>query len=124
MDLLLDSNNDLDITNNRIRFTRTSSELIKQRIHIKLNTNKGEWKFNTLFGLPWITSNNEKQLIGKQDRSFVDATVKEAIRSTEGVVEISEFSSSLDTKVRSYTLQVRVKLINNTTVQIFEELAL
>lgn len=122
MDLLLDSNNDLDITNNRITFTKNSSDLIRQRLQIKLHMNKGEWKFNILFGLPWITSGNNPQIIGKNDKSFVDSIIKDEIKKTDGVTEILTFNSTLDAQQRSYSLQGFVKLIDNTTVEIFEEL--
>ena len=86
--------------------------------------NKGEWKFNLLFGLPWMTSSNNPQLIGKNDKSFVDSIIKNEIRATEWVAEILSFNSTLDVVERVYSVKSFVKLKDNTTIEIFEELTL
>jgi len=124
MDLLLDLNNDLDLTNNKISFTKNSSDLIRQRLQIKLHMNKGEWKFNILFGLPWMTSGNDLQIIGKNDKSLIDSIIKNEIKATEWVSEILSYNSTLDTQERVYSIKSFVKLKDNVTIEIFEELTL
>lgn len=122
MDLLLDNNNDLDLTDNKLSFTTTSSQIVRQRMQLTLHMNIGEWLFNTQIGLPWISKDNEEQLIGKNDKSYVDSIIRDEVRKIDGVVDVLSFNSHLDNTTRSYTLQAQVRLIDNTTVKLFEEI--
>ena len=124
MDLLLTTTNDLDLINNRIKLTATSTDLIRQRMQLTLHVNQGEWQFNTAFGLPWMTAGKLPQLIGKNDKSYVDSIIKDKIRKIEGVKDILTYTTTLDQTTRLYAIKGTVALIDNTTVEIFEELEL
>ena len=120
MDILLNDDGDLDLTNNRIKFTETSSSLIRQRMRISLHMNKGEWQFNINKGLPWITHGNNPQILSKSSEGFADAVIRAAILETEGVRSISKFNRNFDKQLRTYSLSIEVQLDDATTVELFE----
>jgi len=97
--------NDLDIVNGVMRLTRSQEELTRQKIHITLSMNKGSWVFNINQGVPWLANdNNNVQLLGKVPIRTVDAAVKRAILTREGVISISSYQSTLNTQTRELTI--------------------
>lgn len=66
-------------------------ELIAQRIRIRLQIHRGEWLLNRRLGLPYLRWRGEKpprvQSIGSR--------VREAVRTTPGVLDIRDFRVQL-----------------------------
>ena len=112
MDLLLDSNNDIDLTNNLITLTSTTEKLTQQRLNIKLHTNQREWKFNISFGLPWITEGDQLQLSSKADKGYMDGVIQKAILETDHVLEILQYESHLDNTLRINSILATVRCEN------------
>ena len=78
--------NDIDLTNNTIRLTKSVEELTRQQVSITLNAFRGEWRFNIDFGVPYLANdNNQTQLLGAGDNTnLLDLAIKDAILSNEG----------------------------------------
>ena len=100
--------NDIDLTSNTMRLTENTQENTRQRVVIVLNTNKGEWDFNISFGVPWLKNeNNNIQLLGKTSKNIIDSAIKKAVLTREGIVSISEYSSTLDKITRVLTVNLK-----------------
>lgn len=92
---------DIDLNNGQMRLTNTIAELTQQRLDITLNVNKGTWQFNVNFGTPWLKNEYSfVQLLGKNSKGFFDATIKNLILATEGVLSMSEYSSTVNPTTR------------------------
>ena len=122
MDLLWNSNGDLDISQNKLKLATTSSQQIKQRLYLRLFTNQGEWVFNTQLGIPWITAGKEMQILAKGSESFTEAIIRKVILETEGVQKINSFDISYDPISREGKINVKVQIIGDVEIEIFEEL--
>lgn len=97
VDILLNAAGDLDLSGNTLKLTPTIEDNTRQRILITLSTNRGEWEFNILFGVPYLSNaNNPTQLLGKVPKSFLDAAITEAILSKEDITSLNSYSSVLD----------------------------
>jgi hypothetical protein len=103
LDLLLDSTGDCVFVNGETPVTSTDFEVVGQRLTIRLKTFKGEWIFNTEYGVPYF-----QRIFGKRVRKQeVDNIFQQEILKEQGVVEILEFSSSLSNNI--YNLSFKVK---------------
>lgn len=104
MDLKLDPfTHDLVFVNGETPVTNTDFEVVAQRLKIRLLTFQGEYIFNILFGVPYF-----QRILGKKVRKTdVDTIFQQQILLEEGVVEILEFSSTLENG--TYNLKFKVK---------------
>lgn len=121
MDILLDESGDISFKDNLMRLTPDKQTRARQRILITLSTNQGEWKFNTEFGIPWITSDGSIQLLSKVDKGYVDNVIKNAILAKEDVEEILEYSSHLDKQYRIYSISGKVKVTSGEIIDFTSE---
>lgn len=122
-DIQLDTlNKRLVIENGDLKLISTFGELVRQRVHITLKTFKGEWKFNILFGVPYIAnSNNTIQLLGKSvPKDIFDKYIRDAVLSVNGVDSITKFSSILDTSSRSVSISVECLLTDESTLSVLD----
>lgn len=105
MDLLMDIDNarDLVFSNGKCPVTSFPVQVVAQRLFIRLRTFKGEWFFNTVYGVPYF-----QRIFTKTTKGAVDAIFQDQILSETGVKRITEFSSSLNSTNRRYTLSFRV----------------
>ena len=97
VDLFIDpSTGDLDLTNSQMRLTANIEECVRQKVAITLRAFRGEWVYNILFGVPYLENDNNKvQLFGKTPKAFFDTTIKSAIESVEGIIQVLSFESIL-----------------------------
>lgn len=105
MDLLMDIDNakDLLFVNGECPVTSYPVQTVAQRLFIRLRTFRGEWFFNTTYGVPYF-----QRVFTKTSKSSVDAIFQAQILSENGVKRITEFSSTLDAATRKYSLSFRV----------------
>ena len=98
-DLLLDDSGDLEFTNNDFVAVSTIEDSFKQRIGLRLRTNRGEWKFDTTYGVPYTN-----EIVGQQiPKREVDAILQAETLREEGVDLISNFVSDINFFTRSYS---------------------
>jgi len=113
MDLLLDldplspSYGDLTWKNGpltREYTTQTRVDVVAQRLRIRLLTFRGEWIFDTGYGVPYF-----QRILGhKIKKSAVDLIFQREILAENGVKELTFFESTFEN--RKYTLSFRVKV--------------
>lgn len=92
MDLLLDSGtSDLVFQNGDCLVTTSDFDVVGQRLKIRLQTFKGEYNFNTEYGVPYF-----QRILGKKIRKQdVDNIFQQVILEEVGVREIITFNSTL-----------------------------
>lgn len=91
--------------------THPYTENVSQRLKILLLSFKGEWFYDTQYGVPYYQS-----ILGKKtSKAAVDLIIQTAILSEPGVKQIVSFSSTLIN--RQYSLTFQVKVVDGTTTQ-------
>lgn len=107
-DFKFDSNGDLDITNGKISLVSRVEDRVAQRLKIKFGINRGEWKFNTDFGINYITAKGEQSILYKAGKGYFDSVVKGEILEDDDVIEITSYTSSWDKEFRNYIVYAEV----------------
>lgn len=106
MDIRLNSDHDIDMTNLSMSFTDDSNgESIQQRLKIKLWSFQGEWYWNTDYGVPYFQSILGQKATSKED---VDDIFRDQITSTPGVISLLSYSSDFDSTLRAFSLDFKV----------------
>lgn len=105
MDLLLDRDtHDLLFVNGATPVTQDPRDVLAQRLKINLMTFLGEWFLDQDVGVPYF-----QRIFAKQSsKASVDAIFQEKILSTQGVVQILEYNSSLESATRTFSFTFRV----------------
>lgn len=86
-------------------------EAVAQAVKTRLGLWYGEWFLDTSDGTPW-----NEQILGKRTRGRnYDAAIRQRILGTQGVSEISEYSSSFDGNTRALSVQATITTIYGTT---------
>lgn len=111
MDLLLDPNShDIVFVNGFPSVTQSQGEIVAQRLKIALYTFLGEWFLDETIGVPYF-----QQIFGKvRSKSAIDVIFQNIISNDEGVVEIREFTSSMSSGDRGYTMTFKVRVADDT----------
>lgn len=106
----LDANGDYTL-GNALAFYVNTPEAVGQAALTRLKLWKGEWFVDTADGTPWL-----QEILGKRYANRnPDAAIKERILGTEGVVEISDYSSIFDGETRTLTVTCTLTTIYGTT---------
>lgn len=79
---------------------------VAQAVLTALLLHQGEWFLNITAGMPW-----ETQVLGYGTQTLYDAAIKSAILGVEGVKQILNYNSSLNTKTRNLTVNVTIDTI-------------
>lgn len=94
-------------------FLVDSPEAVAQAVVTRLRLIRGEWFLDTTAGMPW------DQVLGKNTQGTADTAIRQCILGTQGVVEITEYSSSFDEDTRALTVVATITTIYGiTTVQV------
>ncbi|WAL80948.1 hypothetical protein OYT13_13790 [Pandoraea sp. XJJ-1] len=94
-------------------FLVDSPEAVAQAVGTRLQLIQGEWFLDTTAGMPW------EQVLGKNTQGTADSAIRQCILGTQGVVEITEYSSSLDEDTRALAVVATITTIyGTTTVQV------
>lgn len=84
--------------------TQSRVDVVAQRLRIRLLTFRGEWIFDTGYGVPYF-----QRILGhKIKKSAVDLIFQREILAENGVKELTFFESTFEN--RKYTLSFRVKV--------------
>lgn len=105
MDLLLDPvSHDCVFINGATPVTLERTDVVAQRLKIKLLTFRGEWFLDTSYGIPYW-----QRILGlKIRKSDLDLIFQQAILEERGVKEITFFRSSFSSRIYSLTFRVKV----------------
>lgn len=105
-DLRLDTaTHDLTFDGFDFELTNDDDESVAQRLKIRLRFYKGEWFFNTEFGVPYYQDILKKQA----DIGTVDAIFRSQILSTPGVDTLLQYSSTFTSALRQFDVDFTVK---------------
>lgn len=88
-----------------------SPEAVAQAVKTRLGLWTGEWFLDSTDGTPW-----NEQILGKRTRGKnYDAAIRQRILGTQGVSEISEYSSTFDGNTRALSVSATITTIYGTT---------
>ena len=119
MDLLLDPvTHDIIYINGKTLVTQSKADVVAQRLKIKLSTFLGEWFLDLDVGIPYF-----QQILNKiRNKSTVDTIFQKAIMEDPDVIEMISYTSDLDGRTRTFSLDFAVRVENNEIVPINFEL--
>lgn len=104
-DIYLDpTTGDIDLVGNTPILITDSATLIRQRLQIRLNTFLDEWFYNASVGLPYYT----EILTQRYDKFLVESVIRREILDTQGVLELTSFSSTFNAKERKLDFNFNV----------------
>jgi hypothetical protein len=106
-DLILDSNKNLKLTS-------TLQEYVSQKIENKLRFLKGEWFLNVDLGVPYFETIFKKN----PDINLINTIFIREIRSIEEVIEIIKFETDYDSSLRSFSIDLEVKIYDDSVIVI------
>lgn len=118
MDIKLDNNLDLELTNNSFTLLE-GFDAVRQHIEIRLRTFLGEWYLDTRIGMPYF----EEFLIKNPNQLVMQARLREAIEETPGVASVNSIDFELDSTARTLSVDITGALDGDTDFQFtFNEL--
>lgn len=88
---------DLDVTGNDFNFLENTGQSLRQRLSLRLNTQQGEWEYNTEFGLP---VRKILSLSGLTDKAQVEAEFITQINLEPDVTSIKRFQTEFNVTTR------------------------
>ena len=106
----LDSNGDYTL-GTPADFHINTPEAVAQAVKTRLALWAGEWFLNVTEGMPWNEQVLGKRLSGKN----YDTTIRQRILGTDGVSEISDYSSSIDPDTRALSVSATITTAYGTT---------
>jgi hypothetical protein len=102
----LDKNGDYSFGHGQANFLVNSSATVAQAILTALLLHQGEWFLDNTVGVPY-----ETKVVGYNTQPLYDSVIKNAINGVQGVLAITNYSSSLNTVTRLLTVTVTVSTI-------------
>jgi len=88
-------------------FLVDSPEAVAQAVSTRLSLWQGEWFIDTSDGTPWM-----QEILGKiQQGRNPDAAIKQRILGTQGVVEITDYTSTFDGTTRKLSVTATLNTI-------------
>ena len=77
---------------------------VKQRLYLRLNSQKGEWFLNTQFGIDW----RGRVLVRRPDLTEISALIRAEILATPGVTRLVRFDFDFARSTGRITLSFEV----------------
>lgn len=74
-----------------------------QSIRRRLQTSRGEWRYDLSHGIPWLRTLGEKAPLG-----VIRSIVREALRETPGVLDVETVDLTRNSVTRTLTIAGRV----------------
>ena len=91
-------------------FYKDVPEAVGQAVLTRLRLLRGEWFLDNTEGMPWNT-----EVLGKYTNGTYDAAIRQRILGTQGVLQITEYSSSVDTVNRALSVTATIGTIYGPT---------
>lgn len=96
--------------NGQIFTTLNRQDSLRQRLDIRIKTQKGSWFLNMSYGIDWLND----AFSDTSTKSSVDALIQAEILKEEQVINIIGFTSSVNTITREYRCDFKVKMVDQT----------
>jgi hypothetical protein len=98
-----DASGDYTFGQSEANFLINSSDCVAQLVLTRLKLWEGEWSLDTTEGTPWY-----QQVLGAGTKPFYDIAIQNRILSTQGVVSINTYSSSVDPTTRQLSIDANI----------------
>lgn len=105
--------------NGQIFTTLNRQDSLRQRLDIRIKTQKGSWFLNMSYGIDWLND----VFSDTSTKSSVDALIQAEILKEGQVANIIGFTSSVNTITREYRCDFKVRLVTLETSDIISLLA-
>lgn len=96
--------------NGQIFITLNRQDSLRQRLDIRIKTQKGTWFLNISYGIDWFND----VFSDTSTKSSVDALIQAEILKEDLVADIIEFRSSVNNITREYRCDFKVKMVDQT----------
>lgn len=96
--------------NGQIFTTLNRQDSLRQRLDIRIKTQKGTWFLNISYGIDWLN----EVFSDTSTKSTTDALIQSEILKEPLVSSIIGFTSSVDNITRTYRCDFKVKLVDQT----------
>lgn len=106
----LDANGDSTFGSGFTAFLVDSPDAVAQAVLTRLKLLQGEWFLDTTVGVPYAT-----QILGTGTQATRDVTIQSAILNTTGVKSILQYSSTVNTTTRAFTINATIDTIYGQT---------
>lgn len=97
--------------NGQIFTTLNRQDSLRQRLDIRIKTQKGTWFLNLSYGIDWLG----EVFSDNPTKSSTDALIQAEILKDSMVSEIIGFTSSVDNVTRTYRCDFKVRLVTQET---------
>jgi hypothetical protein len=87
-------------------FLANSPAAVAQAVQTRLRLFLGEWFLDTTDGTPWRT-----EVLGKYTSQSYDAAIKARILRTQGVTQITQYSSTFDSGKRALSVSATIETV-------------
>ena len=94
--------------NGQIFSTLNNQDSLRQRLDIRIKTQKGTWFLDINYGIDWLND----VFSDTSTKGSVDALIQAEILKDNLVAEIISFTSSVDNRTREYRCDFKVRLTN------------
>ena len=94
----------------KIFTTLNRQDSLRQRLDIRIKTQKGTWFLNISYGIDWLN----EVFSDYSTKSTTDALLQAEILKEPLVADIIGFVSSVDSKTRTYRCDFKVKMIDQS----------
>lgn len=106
----LDDHDDYTFGNGALDFYFNVPAAVGQAVETGLMLWLGEWYLDTSLGTPYIQG-----VLGKHTQAIADGTIQNQVANTQGVVDISSYSSQFDSVKRTMSVELSVDTIYGLT---------
>ena len=110
---------DIVIENNEIQMV-SGAELTRQTVETVLNTNKGEWFFDSDEGITFSNILGKNQKIKSEYSDIVKSEILDGLSQVDSSFSISEFSADYNSTIRKLTAKFTAYNENGETVEVVD----
>jgi hypothetical protein len=116
---MLDENGDYTFGQGLLNFYIDSPQAVAQAVQTTLLLWQGEWYLNVNEGTPYMQG-----ILGKNSQATADATIRSIILGVQGVVSLTNYSSTINSQTRSYSATGTLNTIYGMTQLQLENLSI
>lgn len=110
----LTADGDYSFGNGQLDFYNNVPAAVGQAVETGLILWQGEWYLDTSLGMPWVAG-----VLGKHSQAVQDGTIQNQIVNTQGVTDISSYTSEVNDQTRAMNVKVSIDtLYGPTQVQV------
>jgi len=94
----------------QVNFYRNDPVGVAQAVLTRLRLWLSEWFLDNEEGMPWVQG-----VLGKNDKSTADNTIREHVLETQGVLSITDYGSQFDPDNRTLSVQIEIETLYGAT---------